>query len=86
LEGNLPTVADEAPRGYWHLAQRPTIVTSNPSPAIPAVARVDQNPANYSQSQEGTSVANSHMPYQVRIRNEHLRRRCVPYADYYFLH
>jgi hypothetical protein len=90
LDGNLPTIADMAPRGYLHLAPQHVVSSSqNPSSAIPAVARVEQDPANYSQSQEGTSIANSgnsHIPYHVRIRTAHLRQRENVYVSYRVLH
>jgi hypothetical protein len=77
MDGNV-TVEDEealAPLNFWHAAHRPDLFTWIPYSPYPAAPRVDQGPANYSQSQEGTSVTNSHVPYHIRLYNEEIKRR-----------
>jgi hypothetical protein len=86
MDGNV-TVEDEealAPLNFWQSAHPPDLFTWTPYNPVPAVPRIDQAPPNYSLSQEGTSVANSHVPYNIRLYNDELKRRaakCVSYSD-----
>jgi hypothetical protein len=85
MDGNV-TVADEealAPPNFWPPRHRPdlfTWITYSPGPTI---IYFDQDPVNPSHSQEGNSVANGHVPYQIRIYNNNGSRRADKYVSYW---